>query len=561
MISTEAVAVNLLLVLGLALFVMDAPVHRLWARLCATTLMAALTLGYVAWRWEATVPALQPTPRALWPWFFFAMELIVLVYELWSLFVLVRVSNHSAAADVHERALRESSALPTVDVFIPSYSEGASILDATIRGALALDYPPALVRVWVLDDSRRPWLRELCAEHGVGYFARPTNEHGKAGNLNYALPRTRGQYIVVIDADFVLDPRFLLRTLGFLLAEPDIALVQTPQHFRNPDPVQHNLFGGAAWTEEQHFFMTIVQSARESHGNAFCVGSGWIVRRANLDELGGFPQGSICEDLEITYALLARGKRTLYLNESLAIGLAPESVPEYIKQRVRWCSGTMQHIFLPTGPFRGRLSLLQRLFYLETVVYWLTFPFTVLLLLAPIVYWFTGVAALQGADDKLLLVLIPRFLASYILVYWLSHRKVMPPITMVQRCLAAFHLTAALAKAIVQPFGSPFKVTAKGQDRDRVVIQWSILRIFVALGVALVLGMVMNLSGFYTVVPINDLTAVDVAWSGLTLLLLSLCGMACVERPKGADYLEASCEVHRASLRATAVAIVKRLFA
>ena len=221
-----------------------------------------------------------PLDRAasLWPWLFFALELVVLVYELWSLFVLVRVSNHSAAADRHEQALRQATALPTVDVFVPSYSEGAEILDATIRVRWR-----SITRVSssASGPGRQPpaLAAQLCAEHGVGYFARPTNEHGKAGNLNYALPRTDGEYILVIDADFVLEPRFLLRTLGFLLANPQIGLVQTPQHFRNPDPVQHNLLGGAAWTEEQHFFMTIVQSAAESHGNAFCVGSGWIVRR------------------------------------------------------------------------------------------------------------------------------------------------------------------------------------------------------------------------------------------------------------------------------------------
>ena len=66
--------------------------------------------------------------------------------------------------------------------------------------------------------------------------------------------------------------------------------------------------------------MTVVQSARDAHDNAFCVGSGWLTPRARLDELGGFPQGSICEDLEISYALRGRGWRTLYLNEALADG-------------------------------------------------------------------------------------------------------------------------------------------------------------------------------------------------------------------------------------------------
>jgi hypothetical protein len=73
-----------------------------------------------------------------------------------------------------------------------------------------------------------------------------------------------------------------------VLHRPEVGLVQTPQHFRNPDPVPHNLLGGSAWTEEQHFFMTVVQSARESHGNAFCVGSGWVYPTAKRSRGGLF---------------------------------------------------------------------------------------------------------------------------------------------------------------------------------------------------------------------------------------------------------------------------------
>lgn len=61
----------------------------------------------------------------------------------------------------------------------------------------------------------------------------------------------------------------------------------------------------------------------------------------------------------------------------------------------------MQHLFLTTGPVRGRgLSLLDRLFYLEPVVYWLTYPFMVLVLLAPIVFWYTGMAAFRAGMSK-----------------------------------------------------------------------------------------------------------------------------------------------------------------
>ncbi len=557
---TEAVAVNLLLVVGLALFITEAPVRKIWARMIGIFAVLAVTLLYVYWRVTETLPRFDWTALALLPWVFLLFESAAIIYEVWSLCVLIRISDHSQKADIFEARLRNERRLPTVDVLIPTYSEGREILEETLRGARRLDYPQELVRIWILDDNRRGWLQEMCRDFGVGYLARPTNEHGKAGNLNYALPRTNGEFLLVIDADFVLDPRFIFRTLGLLLYEPGVGLVQTPQHFRNPDPIQHNLLGQRAWTEEQHFFMRVAQPARESYGNAFCVGSNWIVPRIRLQELGGFPQESICEDLEITYVLKARGYRTLYLNETLALGLAPESVPEYIKQRVRWCSGTIQHLFIKTGPIRGRnLTFLDRLFYLEPILYWLTTPFFVLLLLAPTLFWFTGISLIPCQEEQFILLLLPRLIASYLIIYWLSEWKVMPPISAIHKALSAFHLTAALAKSIVAPFGSPFKVTSKGQSREGVVIQWPILRIFLGVALAMLLGIVLNISGYYQVVDLSRLSALDVIWTCYTFALLSLCALACVESPKDAEYLNASRNVCESSLSATLTAVVKRV--
>ena len=554
----EALLVNGLTLLALVSFIWDRPARNVWARLVAVLLLNGLNLWYVLWRCQNTLPAFDWSFASLWPWAFIAYEIPVVVCEAWALFVLVRLSNHSPRADRHERALRLEPALPTVDVFIPTYNEKREVLEETIRGALALDYPAGRVKIWLLDDSRRPWLKELCRERNVGYFARPTNEHGKAGNLNYAFPRTDGELILVIDADFILNHNILYRTIGFLLYEKGIGLVQTPQHFRNPDPVQHNLHGSRAWTEEQHFFMTVVESARDTYDNAFCVGSGWVVKRSCLEELGGFPQASICEDLEMSYVLRARGIRTLFLNEPLAYGLAPESVGEYVKQRVRWCSGTLQHAYLPTGPFRGRgLKPLDRVFYLEPIAYWLSYPFIVMVLFAPIIYWYTGVSALVAPAGEAALVMGPRFLATYVLMYWLSMSKVMQPIAMVHKVLPAFHLSAAIVKALVKPFGSPFQVTTKGEARDEVVVQWSFLWIFLALIGVLVGGMAMNLTGYYEVVEIGDFTALDVFWSLFCLAVFVMCAFVCVELPKHGDSTQE--EVERASLVQSVKAVAGRM--
>ena len=552
------VLLNVMLPLGLALALSGAPVRSTALRWLAVGLLTALTAWYAFWRVTETLPEFGWSPAILWPWLFFGFEAVALLYEAWCLFVLTGYSDRTPEADRYEAILRSRSDLPTVDVYIATYNEPAEILDATIVGALALDYPMNLLRVWVLDDSRRPWLKELCERRGAGYLARPTNEHGKAGNLNYAYPRTDGDFILCLDADFVVEPRMLYRMLGFLVCNPKVGLVQTPQHFRNPDPIQHNLFGNSAWTEESNYFMTVTQPCRDAHGNAFCVGTGFVVRRAALATLGGFAQGSLSEDLQLSYALLGQGYRTVFLNEELSLGLSPESVPEYVKQRVRWCQGTLQQAFLKTGPFLApRLTLVQRMFYAETILYWLTFPFLVLLLVAPIIQWYTGVPALHATSADVLLVILPRVLARSIIMFWLSEGKVVPLVSTVGKVVPAFHLTAAMAKSLFNPFGSPFKVTTKGQSRDGVIIHWSLFGLFAGLAAILAIGMLGNLFGFYEVVALGEVTPLDVLWSLGSLMILTLAAMVCVELPPASE----GKEVHRARLGATAMAVVRRLFA
>ena len=73
-------------------------------------------------------------------------------------------------------------------------------------------YPEsAKVHIWVCDDNRRPEMRRLAEEMGVGYFDRPDNKGAKAGNLNHALARTSAPYIMTLDADMIPRSDFLLK--------------------------------------------------------------------------------------------------------------------------------------------------------------------------------------------------------------------------------------------------------------------------------------------------------------------------------------------------------------
>ena len=50
---------------------------------------------------------------------------------------------------------------PTVDVFITCYNEPVEIVEQTARAALAIDYPPTKLRVYVLDDGNSPVMRTM----------------------------------------------------------------------------------------------------------------------------------------------------------------------------------------------------------------------------------------------------------------------------------------------------------------------------------------------------------------------------------------------------------------
>jgi cellulose synthase (UDP-forming) len=139
-------------------------------------------------------------------------------------------------------------------------------------------------------------LRDYCGSVAARYVTRADNKGAKAGNLNNGLSITAGQtnapVILVLDADFAPSSDFLRRTVG-LLSSPGVAVVQTPQFYYNPDPIQHNLLATQSWVDDQRFFFDVFQPAKDAWGCAFCVGTSFIVRRDRLEEIGGFPSQAI----------------------------------------------------------------------------------------------------------------------------------------------------------------------------------------------------------------------------------------------------------------------------
>jgi cellulose synthase (UDP-forming) len=533
--NSSILSIDLGLLIGLLVMGRLLDPLRARDRILLGSTAAALLMIYAVWRWHDTLPTFAFTVQNLWEYFFFAFEALAIVYTMMSIIILFRSIDRSVQADAAQDRMEREGDFPAVDIFICTYDEPLEILEKSILTALALDYPDFIV--WVLDDTRRGWLREYCAQAGARYITRDNNRHAKAGNLNNGLAITAAQtnapLILVLDADFAPRRNFLKRAVG-LLSNPKAAVVQTPQFYYNPDPIQHNLLAAQSWVDDQRFFFDIFQPAKDAWGCAFCVGTSFIVRRDRLAEVGGFPNQAISEDINLTYTMLAKGYETWWLNERLSIGLSAEGIPEYITQRARWCLGTIQVALLREGPLFGSgFTFTQRWHYVHGVLNWLCKPFMVLLLVAPPIYWFAGMPAFETDYLSFLRYGMPALFGQMTYMAWISRLRTLPLFMEATHAVTAFAITATLLSAVVKPFGRPFKVTDKGGDRSAPRVHWKLASVFGLISLSSAASIVWAFVSPYAASEISSLDYFNLLWAGIAMLIAFIAFLVCFELPRG----------------------------
>ncbi|WP_299013176.1 glycosyltransferase [uncultured Photobacterium sp.] len=211
-----------------------------------------------------------------------------------------------AAGDPESSSTRPIS----VDVFFPSYDEEPDLVRLSILDAQKIRYPHDIeIRIFILDDGRRPEMKALASEMDVEYITRANNIGFKAGNLRNALEQTYGDFIVICDADTRPFPTILEHTLGYF-RDPDVAWVQTPQWFfdlpegeRLPNWLERKVgrigsivgygierlygpvtIGHDPFVSDPQMFYDVIQRRRNWVNASFCCGAGSVHRREAVME-------------------------------------------------------------------------------------------------------------------------------------------------------------------------------------------------------------------------------------------------------------------------------------
>lgn len=243
------------------------------------------------------------------------------------------------------------ASLPLVTIQLPLYNE-PYVAERLIDNILALDYPRDRFEVQVLDDST-DGTTALCERKAAHYRAQGfdiqvmhrTDRWGyKAGALADGLPRAKGEFIAVFDADFLPNPQFLRRTLGYF-QHPKVGVVQTRWTHLNED---YSLFAKLQALQLNVHFTIEQMGRRAGHHFLQFNGTAGIWRKSAIADAGGWRADTLTEDLDLSYRAQMRGWEIVYLEDVEAPAELPVEMNGIKSQQFRWMKGGAENARLLT---------------------------------------------------------------------------------------------------------------------------------------------------------------------------------------------------------------------
>lgn len=230
-----------------------------------------------------------------------------------------------------------TDAHPLVSVVVPAYNEGV-VIESCLRSVLASDWPN--LEVCCVDDGSSDdtvtIARAVAAEDSRLRVIAKTNG-GKGSALNRGIAETSGDIVLLVDSDGVFAPT-TVRAMVSAFDAPEVGAVCGDDRPVNLDRVLPQMLSVLS-----HVGTGMVRRALSLMDCLIIVsGNCGAFRRTALTEVGGLCEGTIGEDLELTWKLLEHGWSIRFEPRALVYAESPSTVRGLWKQRVRWARGLLQ---------------------------------------------------------------------------------------------------------------------------------------------------------------------------------------------------------------------------
>ncbi|MGC4014819.1 MAG: glycosyltransferase family 2 protein [Luteolibacter sp.] len=276
----------------------------------------------------------------------YASYLIVLIglsgYGFHRLTIVYLYLKHSRNKPQPKKPFAE---LPLVTIQLPLFNE-MYVVDRLLESVAAIDYPKDKLQIQILDDSTDETVG-ICAAGAermralgfdIQHIHRTDRTGFKAGALEHGTKFAKGDYLFILDADFVPNPDVLQKTIHFF-SDERIGMIQTRWGHLNRT---FNVL-----TRIQAMFLDghleLEQTARNRSGRFFTFnGTAGIWRKCCIADAGGWEHDTLTEDMDLSYRAQLKGWRFIFLNEVETPAELPVDMDGFKSQQHRWTKGSIQ---------------------------------------------------------------------------------------------------------------------------------------------------------------------------------------------------------------------------
>jgi cellulose synthase/poly-beta-1,6-N-acetylglucosamine synthase-like glycosyltransferase len=272
---------------------------------------------------------------------------VVYAWSLYNLPILAAgVRNLRKARRMSKKKRVAKDQLPTFSIVVPVKNEG-KVVGRLLEALAKLDYPAGKQEVIIVEDGSTDRTLEICSKFAearqgsaVKILQKPSSD-GKSSALNYGIRQATGDFVAVFDADSVPAADVLLNVSRYF-DDPSVAAVQGKTLSINSE---ENMLTKFIAYEDVVWCEAYLRGKDVLNLFVHLRGSCQFIKRSVLEELAGFDERILSEDMELSARLTEKGYRIRYASDACSWQETPASLKGLVKQRTRWFRGTMEVAF------------------------------------------------------------------------------------------------------------------------------------------------------------------------------------------------------------------------
>ena len=263
--------------------------------------------------------------------------IIIIIYTAVTCFILLTyLAMDKKVKSIQEKAYENFKDIiikknGLCSIVIAAHNED-TVIKKTVSELLKQTYPNIEIIVVCHNCSDNTFAEASVEDPRVKPVDYKTKDSGKGIALNFGVSKSQGEYILVLDADGILNPDFVEKGLPLLEKYAAVQGRYVPSN-RNYSFVTRLLsIEGDLWSTP---YMT-ARTALDKRGGL--GGTGYILRKDILLEVGGF-KNHLVDDYELTSRLLRKGHRIVFAPHCINYDEKPPTIEILLKQRARWAKG------------------------------------------------------------------------------------------------------------------------------------------------------------------------------------------------------------------------------